>query len=168
MCMKTRHVIILIIALMILFFLWKWDNVDHFDVIQQYPFLPPKYWTPLPAKKWTPWYYQENAAPFYTSVPSVVNYGTDFYRFPQTNCVNKQTAISAQGQTVQTPKQSCKQVQMHPYKSPNSCGVPVEGFDPNGPDIEEIGCGGCMRGEISPMDEMVNCVSPCSDAAWDR
>ena len=161
MCLKLEHYIILAISLVVIFVLWKWSRIDNFDVIQQYPFLPPNDWKATSARKWTPWYYQENELSYHQSVPSILNYGTDFYRFPTTNCLKNMQHGPMESPLLDNISPCYKPANTYPappslvgselpyeVKMMNSVtgidGSKIEGFDPEGPTIGTIGCGGCM------------------------
>lgn len=160
MYLEKKHFIILAICLLAILFLWicKNNGKEHFSVIQEWPYLPPNNWNVPQAKKWTPWWYEQNEDAVYQSVPSIANYDTNFYRFPTTNCIKPQSLRTLHPLT----KSTCGTPVKIPFATydinsmsnisdvnPNGMdGIVVERFSsqiPNEDNIEKIGCGGCMR-----------------------
>lgn len=165
MFMEKRHFIILTICLLVVLFLIIWQSGngrEQFSPIQEWPYLPPNNWGSPQAKRWTPWWYEQNEDSVYPSVPSIANYDTDVYRFPNTNCLKHQNLQpiqplrqSACGKPIQVPfaKYDINAMSNISDVEPNGLNgsYQVERFSSIPPSelnklqrLKDIACGGCM------------------------
>lgn len=101
---EQKHVIIVGVVLLVLWILWSWDReedttAEKFSPVQQFPYLPPKYWKSRTPKKWHPyWFYDskyktptflskwnplwDSDDQYHPAVPGVVKYDSLRYKLP--------------------------------------------------------------------------------------
>ena len=142
--LEKRHYILIGVAILVILFLWTWDSNDttqeQFSVIPEWPYMPPKYWKNRNKKHWKPWYFYDNTTE-HPAVPSISNYDTEFYRFPNTNCLNP-----VEPKKHMLPSYKChKPAQMKPYGQ-------EEAVIASKPPKQMTGCHTCGTGNIENFE----------------
>jgi hypothetical protein len=150
--MHTKYLLISIVVIIVIIFIWKWDRIDNFDVIADTNQLKLNLdqWVPPHSFRWAPWWYENNEMAYHQSVPSISNYDNNYYRFPPTNHIVKQEQINV-------PKYGqnrCANIPIQLQKNKLPASYKLEGFDPNGPTIQTIACGGCVTDPNVDMREV--------------
>ena len=74
----TDYITIALVILILYGLMFK--KKEGFSVLPEWPYIPPRYWSPRKRQYWSPWWYYENE--YHPAVPKVVNYDSTEYRFP--------------------------------------------------------------------------------------
>lgn len=102
---EQKHIIVIVVVVLVLWMLWSWDSqtkTENFSPVEQFPYLPPKYWEPRKAKKWSPyWFYDskyktpkvlstwnplwDSEDRYHPAVPQVVRYHPKYKLVPDEN-----------------------------------------------------------------------------------
>lgn len=105
--MENRHFIIVGIAIIVVLYLLFWENNggENFTTVPD--------WKMNPYTYWNPWHFYDNSNSYHPIVPSIMNYNTDTYRFPDTSCLKHNEVPNKT-----YPEYPCyKPAQMQPFTS---------------------------------------------------
>lgn len=97
---ENKHYIIIAIIIIVVWMLYSWDKQENFSGVQDWPFLPPKYWQKRNKVKWGKWYFYDSVYKkpkflstwnplwdsedrYHPAVPGIVHYDVNNYKFPE-------------------------------------------------------------------------------------
>ncbi len=81
MHLEQKHYIFLAIAFFVVFYLLHKQRTERFDIIDTWPFMPPRHWKSDNRRQWSPWWYHQYSD-YHQAIPEVTNYDNVTYRIP--------------------------------------------------------------------------------------